>query len=49
MWAIADVFNGAMANPNLIALVALAGVVVRETRHYLSALESRRRQAGIDA
>ena len=28
---IADTFNGAMAIPNLIALIALSGVVVRET------------------
>lgn len=30
-WDIADTFNGAMAIPNLIALIALSGVVVRET------------------
>jgi AGCS family alanine or glycine:cation symporter len=34
VWAIADVFNGAMAIPNLIALVGLAGVVSREVREY---------------
>lgn len=34
VWAIADVFNGAMAIPNLIALVLLSGVVVSETRDY---------------
>lgn len=30
-WDIADTFNGAMAIPNLIALIALSGIVVRET------------------
>lgn len=34
VWDIADTFNGAMAIPNLIALVALSGVVVRETREF---------------
>ena len=34
VWAVADVFNGAMAIPNLIALVLLSGVVVRETTDY---------------
>jgi AGCS family alanine or glycine:cation symporter len=35
VWAVADVFNGLMAIPNLIALLALSKVVVRETHlHY---------------
>ena len=34
VWNIADIFNGLMAIPNLIALIALSGVVVRETREY---------------
>ena len=32
VWAISDIFNGLMAIPNLIALIALSGVVARETR-----------------
>ncbi len=32
VWNIADIFNGLMALPNIIALFALSGVVVRETR-----------------
>ena len=36
VWAIADVFNAAMAIPNLIALVGLAGVVSREVRDFKS-------------
>lgn len=34
VWGISDCFNGLMAVPNLIALVALSGVVVRETKKY---------------
>jgi AGCS family alanine or glycine:cation symporter len=36
VWTIADIFNGLMAFPNLIALVALSGVVVAETKKYFS-------------
>jgi AGCS family alanine or glycine:cation symporter len=35
VWAGADVTNALMAIPNLIALLLLSGVVVRETRGYL--------------
>jgi AGCS family alanine or glycine:cation symporter len=34
VWAVADVFNGLMAVPNLIALLALSGVVAAETKRY---------------
>ncbi|MDD3660735.1 MAG: sodium:alanine symporter family protein [Lachnospiraceae bacterium] len=34
VWTIADIFNGLMAFPNLIALVALNGVVIAETREF---------------
>lgn len=34
VWDIADTFNGAMAIPNLIALVALSGVIVSETKDF---------------
>lgn len=34
VWTIADIFNGLMAFPNLVALVALSGVVVAETKKY---------------
>jgi len=36
VWGIADVFNGLMAFPNLIALIFLSPVVARVTRDYLS-------------
>jgi amino acid carrier protein len=34
VWTIADICNGLMAIPNLIALIALNGVVVRETKSF---------------
>ena len=36
IWILADIVNGLMAIPNLIALIALSGVVVAETKLYLS-------------
>ena len=41
VWTIADIFNGMMAIPNLIALVALSGVTVSETRLYLEKLDAK--------
>lgn len=35
VWTIADIFNGLMALPNLIALVALSGVVAKDVKAYL--------------
>ncbi|MBU5478161.1 sodium:alanine symporter family protein [Eubacterium sp. MSJ-13] len=37
VWVIADIFNGLMAIPNMIALFALSGVVVKETRDFFNA------------
>ena len=34
VWTIADIFNGLMAIPNMIALFALSGVIVRETKDF---------------
>ena len=34
VWTIADIFNGLMAVPNLVALFALSGVVAAETKLY---------------
>lgn len=39
VWNIADVFNGAMAIPNLTALLALSGVVVAETKEFMKIRE----------
>ena len=35
IWVLADIVNGLMAIPNLIALIALSGVIVAETKKYL--------------
>ena len=34
VWTIADIFNGLMAIPNMIAIFALSGVVAKETRDF---------------
>lgn len=39
VWGIADIFNGLMALPNIIALIALSGVVASETRHYFNRIK----------
>ncbi len=36
VWTIADIFNGLMAIPNIIALFALSGVVAKETKDYFA-------------
>lgn len=39
VWTIADIFNALMALPNLIAIIALSGVVVAETKAYFNRAE----------
>ena len=34
VWTIADIFNGLMAIPNMIAIFALSGVVIKETKEF---------------
>ena len=41
VWGIADIFNGLMAFPNLVALVLLSPAVARTTRDYLARLQKR--------
>ncbi|HEL2684235.1 TPA: sodium:alanine symporter family protein [Streptococcus suis] len=36
IWTIADIVNGLMALPNLIALLALSPVIIKETRQYFA-------------
>ena len=36
VWTIADIFNGLMALPNMIAIFALSGVVSRETKDFFT-------------
>lgn len=40
IWLLADIVNGLMAIPNLIALLGLTGVVVAETKRYLAYVKS---------
>ena len=40
VWGIADVVNGLMAIPNMIALIALSGVVAYETKSYFRRLKN---------
>lgn len=41
VWNISDIFNGLMAFPNLVALIALSGVVAAETKKYFAKVKSR--------
>ena len=45
VWLIADIVNGLMALPNLIAIVALSGVVVAETKAYYEHLQESKLQS----
>ncbi len=40
VWTLADICNGLMAIPNLIALLALSGVIVAETKSYFKRLDA---------
>ena len=42
IWVLADIVNGLMAIPNLIALLALSGVVVAETKAYQKHLDEQK-------
>lgn len=39
VWTIADIFNGLMALPNLIAIIALSGIIASETKKYFNKLK----------
>ena len=39
VWTIADIFNGLMAIPNMIAIFALSGVVAKETRDFSNVIK----------
>lgn len=41
VWNLADIFNGLMALPNIVALIALSGVVVSETKQYFRSLSKK--------
>ena len=40
VWNIADIFNALMALPNLIALLALSGVVAQESKEYFAKIKA---------
>ena len=40
VWNMADIFNGLMALPNIIALLGLSGIVASETKDYLARLKN---------
>ena len=42
VWNLADIFNGLMALPNVIAIILLSGVVSAETKDYLARLKAGR-------
>ncbi len=42
VWNIADIFNGLMALPNVIALLALSRVISTETKKYCNKIKSRK-------
>jgi len=45
VWTLSDLLNGLMALPNLVGLILLSGVIVRETRAYFARDESARQSA----
>lgn len=44
VWTIADIFNGLMALPNLVALFALHKIIAKDTEHYFRRLERRKKR-----
>lgn len=46
VWIIADIVNGLMALPNLIALLALSPIIISETKLYLDYLDKKNKSDG---
>lgn len=46
VWTIANIFNGLMAIPNIIALLALSGVVAAETKAFNQRLKEKKKALG---
>lgn len=42
IWILADIVNGLMALPNLIALIFLSGIIVKETQRYFDHVKKQR-------
>ena len=47
IWVLADIVNGLMAIPNLIALLGLTGVIVAETKRYNAHLAKQKEKDSI--
>lgn len=47
-WLLADIMNGLMAVPNLIALIGLAGIVSTETKVFLDLIKTSKTDAKVD-
>lgn len=45
VWNLADIFNGLMVLPNVVALIGLSGVVAAETKDYLSRLKEQKKNS----
>ena len=41
VWTVADILNALMAIPNLIAVLLLSNVIVKETKKYINNLDAR--------
>ena len=41
IWTVADILNALMAIPNLIAVLLLSNVIVKETQKYINNLDAR--------
>ncbi|SJZ92948.1 alanine/glycine:cation symporter family protein [Garciella nitratireducens] len=49
IWILADIVNGLMAIPNLIALIGLSGVIVTETKSYFLEVEGKLQRNALKA
>lgn len=48
IWVLADIVNGLMAIPNLIALLGLTGVIVTETKRYFDYIKQEEAEAALE-
>lgn len=49
IWVLADIVNGLMAIPNLIALIGLSGVVVAETKKYFAHIRAEEAESAAES
>lgn len=48
IWVLADIVNGLMAIPNLIALLGLTGVIIAETKRYFDYIKQEEAEAALE-